>query len=172
MRQPDFQLQRAQDGLLLFSRRPNGLLQKAETLETVDAATAQVIFGAGIILLAAEITPQGKTPFGEALYQAKIDWMTTQKLPADSPYIAVSRVEGLEHARIVHLPTIAIFPTTSWTPHQLVRETFQFTLPADTPPGTYPLLTGWYRTDSIFSAQTDIQTRLGDEAQIGRVTVP
>ena len=141
----DFKLQKMRDGLLLFGRGENGLLQKVEDLDVsrTEAANVQADFGGVIQLLDAKITPQGKTPAGEALYLAQIDWMATQKLPAGSPYIAVSRVEGLEHARIVHLPTIAILPTGNWLPHHRIRETFQFTLPAGTPAGNYQLWTGW-----------------------------
>jgi hypothetical protein len=64
--------------------------------------------------------------------------------------------KGLEHARIVHLPTLA----------------FIFTLTDDTPPGEYPLSVGWYDTSSLYAAESDARSRIGDEVQLGVLTVP
>ncbi len=172
LHRPDFGLKTARDGLLLFSRGEDGLLQKAEVSGAVDEKIGQRDFDGIIKLLDVQITPQGKTAADETLYQAQIDWMATQDLSTHPPYIAVSRVEGLEYARIVHLPTIGLVPTTTWQPYRRIRETFQFVLPANTPPGAYPLWTGWYRTDSIFSADTDARSRVGGEILLETVIVP
>lgn len=37
--------------------------------------------------------------------------------------------------------------TTTWRPDMLYRDTFAFTIPAHTPPGTYQLEIGWYTRD-------------------------
>ena len=35
-------------------------------------------------------------------------------------------------------------PSTSWLPNEILVDTVEVTLPADLPPGRYPLATGWY----------------------------
>ncbi len=162
----DFDLVARQDGLLYFARTGSGLLTQIETRPFPDIPVSHQ-FGDSIGLVDVQIEPIGSNHF-----QIQADWVALRPLTDQPALIAVSRPGGLEHARIVHLPTLALLPTTEWPMGQIVRETFTFTLPDDTPPGEYPLLVGWYDTSSLYAAESDARSQIGDEVQLGVLTVP
>ncbi|MCI0645224.1 MAG: DUF2079 domain-containing protein [Chloroflexi bacterium] len=164
---PAFSLLVAQDGLLLFGRSSPPLTQQVELAPGADFPGFLATFGDAIGLVDAQIIPGDSSHF-----HLRCRWMALRSLAAEPPLLAVSRPEGLAHARIVHLPTLALLPTTEWPEGQIVEETFEFTLPEDTPAGSYPLLVGWYDSSSLFAAETDERSRVGNEIQIGRLEVP
>jgi uncharacterized membrane protein len=164
---PDFQLVAAQDGLLLFGRQSAGLRTAVEVAPAAATPPLLARFGDGIGLVSAELISQG-----QRRYQAQFEWLALRPLAPGPRYVAVTRLEGLPQARVAHLPTMALRPTTAWQVGDRVRETFEFSLPDDTPPGRYAASVGWYDTDSLFAAATDERSRLGEEVVVGYVTVP
>ncbi len=168
MRNPDFRLAAAQDGLLRFERgAAAGLAAQVETRPGAAERPLLAQFDDAIGLVDVTIEARGNNRF-----QMQIDWTALRPLSSAPPLIAVSRPGGLANARIVHRPTLALLPTTAWPADQIVRETFEFTLPPDAAPGRYPLFVGWYDTDSLFAPATAARSRVGDEVQIGWLTVP
>ncbi len=162
----DFDLGAMQDGLLYFAQTGSGLLMQIETRPFPDTPIKHQ-FSDAIGLVDVQIEPVGGNRF-----QIQVDWVALRPLTDQPALIAVSRPGGLEHARIVHLPTLALLPTTEWPMDQIVREIFTFTLPNDTPPGEYPFLVGWYDTSSLYAAESDARSRIGDEVKLGVLTVP
>ncbi len=167
LQQPDWQLQEAQDGLLLFGKDGSGLAQEIEMLPLAGERPYLAQFDDAIGLLDAVVEPMGGNR-----YRIMCEWTALRPLTDQSPLIAVSQPEGLEHARIVHLPTMALLPTTQWPTGQIVRETFEITLPDDARSGSYPLVVSWYDTNSLYAAETDARSRVGEPFQIGRLQVP
>ncbi len=168
LRDPAFGLVAARDGLLLFQRHPpagRALGQQVEWF-AADPSPLQARFGEAIGLVGAEVEPLGGRRF-----RLRYDWIALGSLADRPPLLAVSRLGGVDDARIVHLPTLALYPTTAWQPGQGVRERFEVLLPDEVAPGRYPLLVGWYDSGSPFAAFTDARSRVGDEVVVGMITV-
>ena len=155
------------DGLLLFSDKGAMLAQAVELAEMAGERPFLAQFDDKIGLVDVIIEP-----LGDNRYLLQCDWVALRPLSETPPLIAVSRPDGLAQTRIAHLPTLGLLPTTEWPVGQIVRETFEFTLPEDTLPGQYPLYVGWYETGSLFAAETDQRSRVGDETLLGWITVP
>ncbi len=171
---PVFELVSARDGLLLFTFGAEAgqvLTQQVERSLAAELPSPIATFGApgeGIALLDAEIEP-----LGPRRLRATFTWTINGTEPLEHWYVAVSRLEGAEHARLVHLPTYVLEPTTDWQPGEVVRETFDVVIPADVPPGNYDWLVGWYVVGHSESYATDERSRMPDsaEAVVDMVTV-
>lgn len=167
----EFQLLQAQDGLLLFGRQAAGRVQVyALTTRSVPAPSPtqhMASFNDAIGLVKAEIVPSSSNRF-----RLDFEWQALRPLAGDPPYLAVSRLGDVPHSRLVHLPTLALRPPATWEPDQIIQESFEFVLPADTPPGRYPLYVGWYDSENIYAPWTDERSRLGEEVQLGWLMIP
>jgi hypothetical protein len=169
LRDPDFGLVAAQDGLLLFQRdaAPAHTLDQELALLPHAERPPIAYFDDKIGLLAAELQA-----VDDGRYQLRCDWVALTSLADVPQLVAVSQLVGVEDARIVHLPTLALHPTTEWSRDQVVRETFEFTLPPDIPAGTYEMRVGWYDTEHAIAAQTSAASRVGAEEVIATLVVP
>jgi uncharacterized membrane protein len=167
MADDNFRLQLAQDGLLLFSRQAPGLRQEATVQTLSEEAEPLAQFGDQIALLNVQVEPAA--PYRSLFHY---DWLALTDLTILPAYFAVTRPEGLDHARILHLPSLALAPTTTWTEGTVIRETFEITWPPDTPAGHYELYVGWYDGQSLFAADTDSRSRLGYEVLAGWLEIP
>jgi uncharacterized membrane protein len=169
LRDPDFGLVAAQDGLLLFQRdaAPAHTLDQELALLPHAERPPIAYFDDKIGLLAAELQA-----VDDGRYQLRCDWVALTSLADVPQLVAVSQLVGVEDARIVHLPTLALHPTTEWSRDQVVRETFEFTLPPDIPAGTYEMRVGWYDTEHAMAAQTSAASRVGAEEVIATLVVP
>lgn len=161
-----FGLLRADDGLLLFERGATGLTQTVETIPFDQMPDLEARFGDLIGLADTRLEA-----LGESCFRLTCDWIALSSLDQQGPFFAVSRPTGLEHARVVHLPTYALLPTPEWPARQLIRERFEFALPDGTAPGKYPLVLSWHDGTSLFAANTDQRSRLGKPIQIGVIEV-
>jgi uncharacterized membrane protein len=160
LRHPDFSLVAMRDGLLSFVRDAAPAAELEQQIEVEQPATmppAAVWFGAHIGLVRYEITPLDTEA---RRYRARFTWRTNDDAAPPPNAVAVSRLAGVPDARIVHLPTYALHPTQEWEPGDLVRESFEFELPADLAPGTYTWQIGWYDLEADFSAFTDERSLL------------
>ena len=168
MQEPEFGLLTARDGLLLFGRVPDSMrvLTQAVTVGGGAVTDPQTCFADQLCLLSAEIEPRGGRRF---LLQYR--WVATPALNTRVPLLAVSRLEGVDHSRVVHLPTLALHPTLAWEAGQVVEETFEVVWSEEIPAGDYRLLTGWYDGGDPFAAATDAQTRVGEEVYVGTVAL-
>ncbi|MFP4436895.1 MAG: DUF2079 domain-containing protein [Chloroflexaceae bacterium] len=169
LRDPNFGLVAAQDGLLLFQRDAAPAQTLDQELALLPHAERPPIayFDDKIGLLAAELQA-----VGDRQYRLQCDWIALTSLADVPQLIAVSRLVEVGDARVVHLPTLALHPTTDWSRDQVVRETFEFTLPPDIPAGTYEMRVGWYDTGHAMAAQTGAASRVGTEEVIATITVP
>jgi uncharacterized membrane protein len=158
----EFGLVRSDDGLLLFQQGAHGLAQTARATEVDRFPALRARFDDVIALADARVEPVGKGRF-----RLSCDWVALSPRVRDTTYVAVSQPLGLEHARVVHLPTYALFPTPDWPAHSVIRESLEFVVPEEAPPGAYPLVVGWYDAASPFAAETDERSRLGETIRIG-----
>ncbi len=170
MEHSDFELVAAQDGLLLFGRNPHSgeaLRQTFTVREWEDQQPEpQFRFQELIGLLSAQIEP-----LGERRYRLSFEWVALQPLNELPQLFAVSRLDGVDHNRIVHLPTLVLHPPSSWQPDRVITEEFELMLPPGLPTGSYQLLTGWYDGTNLYAASTDARSRVGKEIQAGTITV-
>ncbi len=162
MQSPGWQLQQARDGLLLFGREGAGLAQAVAGETAVNTPPLLTQFDDAIGLVGC----QAAEAEGDK-WQMTCEWVALRPLAQEPQYFAVTRIEGVENGRIVHLPTLTLYPTQEWDEGQIIRETFEFTLPDDLPPGQYALYTGWYDSSHPQAFATDAASRLSSEYQTG-----
>ncbi len=86
--------------------------------------------------------PQDRT---RGLFSLTVVWQAQQKLATD--YAAFAHLvdeAGRGWAGDDHQPHGGLYPTSRWGAHEMVRDTFTLTVPADAPPGLYTVELGWY----------------------------
>jgi hypothetical protein len=169
MSDPAFGLGAARDGLLLFERDGAGMAQDVEIIaaDMGEGSNGPLhTFGDAIALnhVALEEPESGR-------YELYFDWAAGPGLGDRRQLFAVTRLEGIEDARVLHLPTLAVLPTTEWPDDQVVRERVSFRVPDDVPPGEYAVRVGWYDSSSITAAATESESRVGEDYLIGSITV-
>lgn len=167
-----FGLVAARDGLLLFARdaAPERVLQqRIEAVPTVAAPALLAAFGDEIGLVRAAVEP-----LGGRRYRASFAWRAAGPAAPQGDYVAVSRLEGIAGARIVHLPTYAVLPTNQWQPREVIQETFDIVLPDDIVPGTYRWRVGWYDLAHSEAYATDERSLLpgSQEVEVFSLEVP
>lgn len=164
VRDTNFSLVQTRDGMLLFRRDAvtDEVLAIEEPVAVEGAAPPREMIGEEIGLVDAVLREDGRR------VAATFEWTALAPLP---PAVAVSRLEGVEHSRMVHLPTYVLRPTDTWQPNTHIRETFEVDIPADAPPGRYQWLVGWYDLRHSEAYATDERSRIGDEIVIGEITV-
>jgi uncharacterized membrane protein len=166
----NFGLVASQDGLLLFQKDPpldKVLLQKVEVVQPVQPPVVEANFDQSIGLIQFKISP-----LGERRYRFLYDWILLTPLDTTPPLFAISRLEGINNNRIIHLPTEVLQPTNTWEKGQIIREMFDIELSQDIPAGSYPLWVGWYDSASHYSSYTDARSRVGKEVNVGYITIP
>lgn len=164
---PGWSLMTARDGLLRFEATPDGGLRQSIRPVT-EAAPTRTRADQSIVLLASSVEPLPDQP---RRYRATFRWQAALDLSSSRPLVAVSRLEGVEHSRIVHLPSYVLQPTDSWQAGQVWEEQFDFDLPAEIAPGRYQLRTAWYDVRSPVAAATDARSRVGEELTISALDV-
>jgi hypothetical protein len=147
LRNPAFGLVQAHNGLLLFQRNPppdEVLPQCVAVRPPGKELPVQARFENVIALSNAQLTPlQGRR------FRAAFMWQAMGTAPADTAYVAVSRLhtpdgEPVEGTQTVHLPTSVLHPPGEWQADTLIEETFEVEVPPEVPPGRYSWRVGWY----------------------------
>jgi uncharacterized membrane protein len=161
---PAWGVEKARDGLLLFSRNEE-LEQRLEVGMAADEADPLATYGNAIGLMAFEARQTGPRRF-----LLTYEWKALESMDKRPPLIAVSRLEGLPFSRIVHLPTLGLHPSDEWEAGSTVRESFEIEMPAEAEVGDYALHVGWYDTGSVYAPLTDERSRLGSETMVGMLT--
>jgi uncharacterized membrane protein len=170
LRNPLWKLVVARDGLLVFRRveaSEQALMQRVEVVTSSQGSRVpRMQLGSGIGLVDARIRPLDGRRF-----RATFEWRATGQLSREKQLMAVSRLEGVPGARIIHLPTYALQPTTGWRAGQTIQETFDVELPADIPAGRYSWRVAWYEAGERWSYLTDARTRVpnGEEVVAGTI---
>ncbi len=166
LRDPGFALRAARDGLLFFERGGPGLRQEIAAADRAELPAAPADFGP-IQLLGARVTAEGGRR-----YLAEFEWRLSGAAPAGQ-LLAVSRLDGVPDARIVHLPSYLLLPASQWRPGQIIREQFEVELPAGVVSGSYAWRTGWYEAARSEAYATDGRSRLpdSDEVEVARIEV-
>ena len=163
LRDPAFGLVAAQDGLLLFQRDApvaERLRNEVAVVPTANLPARADYFGP-IKLVGAAITP-----LGGRRYSASFAWTATSPLPAGQRLLPVSNLEGVAGARMPHLPTFVLLPTDLWREGQIIRETFEVTLPPELPPGRYSWQVAWYDPSHPEAYATDARSLLPGSAPV------
>lgn len=166
LRDPQLDLVHARDGLLLFLRdaQQSALPQEIAVVPQADLEPQAQNFGP-IELLGASVTP-----LGERRFMAAFEWRrTSAELPG--PLVAVSRLEGVEHARMPHLPSYALLTPAEWAPGAIVRERFVIELPPDVAPGRYTWMLGWYQVNHPEGHATDQRSLMPESVEQPIITL-
>jgi uncharacterized membrane protein len=166
LQQPGYGVVQARDGLVVLQRDAPAervLLQEVavESLSEATPPPPLARFGAAIELEAAQLAV-----VRPRRVRATFVWRAGPALASGADYVAVSRLEGVANARIVHIPTYVRYPTAQWEPGQRVRETFEVALPADMAAGRYTWRVGWYALEHPLSFATDARSRLSGSADV------
>jgi uncharacterized membrane protein len=164
--QAEWRLLAMADGLLLFGREGDGLQQGLELIPLAELPPLVARFGDNIGLVQAAVTP-----VNSRTYRLQLEWVALHSGEPLPLLVAVSRLEGVENGRILHLPTLGLLPTSGWPANHIIRETIEFTLPPQLANGRYPLSVGWYDPANIWAAESDGRSRVGESWQIGWLEV-
>lgn len=168
MGRADFGLVRARDGLLLFTRDPEAAQVLAQHAALVQAsASPQTKLNDSISLGDVQITPLGGRRF-----RAVFTWHCIGSIPVHSFYAAVSALDGVDDARVLHLPSYTLLPTSQWRQGQIVRETFDVEFPAEVPSGRYTWRVGWYDLNTLEGQATDQRSLVGTTHAVAEITLP
>jgi uncharacterized membrane protein len=157
MRDKAFGLVAERDGLLLFQRGATAerLLTNTLTLLADDGAPAEQMFGSSIELVGHTIEQ-----IGPHRLRASFIWRLRNPDQLRGRFVAVSRLEGVADARIVHLPSYVLLPLWQWPTDRQVVETFEVELPDGVAPGNYGWRLGWYDVGLPASYATDARSRM------------
>lgn len=168
---PEFGLVDMRDGLLLFQRNPPQSSQLKNELQFLADNGQTPIFTFSDFV---SLVEQDIEVLSDRRLRVQFTWRVDKPFNRGARYVAVSRLEGLENARFVHLPSYIFHPAWQWETGQLIHEDFEVLLPEDTQPGEYTWKLGWYHVGTPYSYATDQRSRLpnSDEVSIGPVTIP
>lgn len=176
LRREDFGLVSAQDGLLLLQKRAAGigdadwttltLAQFVTSTSQSQPAALQAEFAGAVGLVEASVTH-----VRDRQYRLHFVWLALDGISEHAPLFAVTHLAGTESARILHLPTLALLPTTKWVPGDLITEEFEVEIPEELPPGNYPLSVGWYDSSRVHAFRTDERSRVGELTLIGSLEI-
>lgn len=160
---PAFSLIDSQDGLLLFQRdapTEHALQQEISVTSSKSRISGPYLaeYDNGLALLSAEIRPID----ANRIY-FRFEWYVTADWVAGQSYFAVSHIDGLPSGRIVHLPSLAILPTTEWSAGDLVIVEFENLISEALVPGIHRIMTGWYDPYHLFAEATDERSQVGVE---------
>ncbi len=172
LRREDFGLVSAQDGLLLLQKRAAGisdadwatltLAQSVTATSQRQPAAFQAEFAGAVGLVEASVTH-----VRDRQYRLHFVWLALDGISEHAPLFAVTHLAGTESARMLHLPTLVLLPTTKWAPGDLITEEFEVETPGELPPGNYPLSVGWYDSSHAYAHNTDERSRVGELTLIG-----
>ncbi len=160
----------AQDGLLLFSRK--GLAEGAPLSYRLTTSSIHndqeplIKWGDHISLLDFDLEQMDGSR-----YLLTYTWMALQAMEKQPQYIAVTELEGIPHPRFVHLPTFALYPTTSWKSGEVVREQFEIHIPEGIQRGRYQLQVGWFDSSHMYAAWTDTRSQIGRSAPVAEISL-
>ncbi len=76
-------------------------------------------------------------------------WQALKPMSADyDVFNHLVDAAGKLHAQKDNPPDDGFYPTTGWSAGEIVRDTYDWLIPADTPPGEYSIDTGMYSRES------------------------
>jgi uncharacterized membrane protein len=170
-----FRLVLQDDGLLLLKRAGSTPVSGWD-LEIATVATGQLAattlhdFGDRMRLVSYDLSPASDTP---RHYRVTYDWQVLDGFAEpfefryginaeddvqtrSTDYVLVDTFTGRqgEAYRVVHLPSFLLRPPAEWRAGELLRETYEFELPADLPAGSYHWQVGLYTVPRYFAIDT------------------
>jgi hypothetical protein len=168
LRDQQFGLAAERDGLLLFQRGlpAERVLTNTVALRLDDALPAEQSFGASI-----ELVQHTISQIGARRLRATFAWRLKGREQFLGRFVAVSRLDGVADARIVHLPTYALLPPGQWPRDRIVVETFDIALPEQLAPGSYRWRVGWYNVGLPSSYATDARSLLPGSQEVQVETI-
>ncbi len=170
---PAFDLTAARDGLLLVERsapETEALHQDVRVeiaSSSIDSLELHAQFAdlIGLVDFSVEPMPQSRR------FVLEYVWRAVGPIDERAALFAVSFPKGVSHTRFVHLPTLAIYPTTDWEEDEIIRERFEIEFPSEVAPGTYPIWTGWFQLEERTAHATDARSRVGQLRFVGVLKV-
>lgn len=108
-----------------------------------NLVTAAATFGETIQLLGHRNLPSALQP-GTTL-QPELVWQALAPIETDyTLFLQVLDAANRVVAQQDVVPLAGAAPTTTWTPGEVLPDTYNLSLPPDLPPGEYRLIVGWY----------------------------
>ncbi len=171
-----YELAAYEDGLLFLQRKGSpgderpGMLAAAAAVESASPATpAGFDFGNRLRLLGYELDGSPTALELGRRHRITYFWQVldgfddpfvfrygtnpiddVQRLTEDYVLIDTFTQAGRDPVRVVHLPTYLLLPPREWRPGQIIREDYEFSLPADLGEGTIVWQAGLYVAPRFF----------------------
>ncbi len=141
----------------------------------LPAAAVEAVFAPGLRLVSYEQSAAAVRP-GESVF-LRLFWRA-EAAPGEDLTALVHVGSGLPGqpplvAQRDGQPCQGLYPTGRWRPGDVVPDGFAVTVPADAPPGRYPLIVGWYRFPSLerLPLQAAAEPLPDNRAVVGVLTV-
>jgi hypothetical protein len=129
-------------GIFVLRAKPN-----PQPLALTPAQPLAVVLGEQVQLSGYTVEPDQARP-GQAL-RLTLYWQALTPLPYDYTVLVHLRRPGGEIvAQADHRPLGPLYPTTLWPVAEIIRESSDLYLPADSQPGLYELWSGMYRLET------------------------
>ncbi|NJN17841.1 MAG: DUF2079 domain-containing protein [Oscillochloris sp.] len=168
LRDPQFGLVAADDGLLLFARNPGpAAMPQSISAESAAGRSSPLAQMGPVALLEAQLEP-----VEERRFRVVMRWQLLADEPPAAGMFAVSRLVGPVETRVAHLPSFAVQPVRRWQPGRIYVEQFEIRLPDHLPAGQYEWRVGWYNPLHPEAHQTDARARIGDEYRVDTIRLP
>jgi uncharacterized membrane protein len=165
---PDFGIKTSQNGMLLFAKGDEGLVQEVFTEARTSPAASGAMFNENIMLIDFNLTTSGERKF-----ILEYEWAIMTDSREDSSMFAITQFSGAEHAQFFHLPTYLIKPVEEWRPGNVYREKIEVDVPEAVPVGKYELEVTWYDAPIPCLIQQDRDRyQVGDSVKLGVVELP
>jgi hypothetical protein len=162
-----FTLQVARDGLVLFERSPSGLVTQVDVRQEQGTTLSPLVrFDDKIGLLDYEVEP-----LENRHYLLHYEWVALQDLTEMPLFFAISHLQPDFQSRFFHLPTWAQYPSSDWQVGEVVIEEMEIVIPDEVPAGTYSFFVSWYDASAPTVAETDQESRVGEEYLLTEIQV-
>jgi hypothetical protein len=163
----------SKDNALIYQTRPNRMMLPTRPANMVHANLDRMIELVGYSL---DQQAQGSSPeAGPAVSQITLTlfWQPLADISVDyTTFLHLRNSQGQTVAQQDRQPLDGSYPTSHWQPDELVIDPVTLPIPADLPAGTYTLMAGLYRLDTLARLPVMNDTSAENAIALGEITLP
>jgi hypothetical protein len=161
----------SKDNALIYQTRPNRMMLPTRPANFVHANLDQVIE-----LVGYSLDQQAQKPAPEAAVSEMnltLFWQPLADIGVDyTTFLHLRNSQGQTVAQQDRQPLNGSYPTSHWQPDELVIDPVSLPIPDDLPAGTYTLVAGLYRLDTLARLPVINDTSGENAVALGEITLP